>query len=208
MKKSNTKTNLAFQMAYELLILLIPLITAPYISRVVGAEGLGRYSYARSVAHYFVLFSLLGIKNYGNRAVAKVRDNREVLNQTFANLFASHALISMVCLAVYALYCMVVKTDPLLAVIEGMYVLSAFFDISWFYFGIEKFKITVTRSTIIRFLKVALMFVLVKGKIGLWRKISSAVLALLIVCGSLLAAMWTSRKIGGNKGRKFKFSNG
>lgn len=79
--KSNIKKNFAYQMVYEVLVLVLPFVTSPYIARVIGAEGLGTYSY--SVAYYFVLFSMLGIKNYGNRAIARVRDDENLLNKTF-----------------------------------------------------------------------------------------------------------------------------
>ena len=64
MTKPSVKQNLLYQAFYELLVIFLPLITAPYISRILGADGLGRYSYTYSVATYFVLFSMLGIKNY------------------------------------------------------------------------------------------------------------------------------------------------
>ena len=137
--KSSVKKNFIYQMIYEILVLLLPFLTSPYIARVIGAEGLGDYSYSYSVAYYFVLFSMLGIKNYGNRVVAQTRENQEKLNATFSNICCLHILISIICCIAYAGYICVLQDGQLIAIIQTLYVLSGLFDISWFYFGIEKF---------------------------------------------------------------------
>ena len=74
----SVKKNYFYNTAYQILAILIPLITTPYISRVLGAGGVGEYSYAYSVAGYFVMFILLGLNVYGNRTVATNRDNKEL----------------------------------------------------------------------------------------------------------------------------------
>lgn len=166
---SKLKMNFIYQSAYELLIILLPLVTSPYISRVLGAEKIGIYSYTYSIANYFVLFAMLGIKNYGNRMIAKSRDNREDLNRTFSSIFCLHALISVFVIFAYIFYALfIVKENRLYVFIQGTYVLGALFDINWFYFGIEKFKLTVTRNTVIKILTVVLIFTFVKSKNDLW----------------------------------------
>lgn len=168
-KESSIKKNFTYQMIYELLVFILPFITSPYISRVIGAEGLGIYSYSNSVAYYFVLFSLLGIKNYGNRAIAKSRDDQEELNNTFSSLYFLHLLISIFFCLAYIGYILIVKENQLYAAIQLFYVLSGLFDISWFYFGIEHFKLTVTRNVIIRIINVICVFTFVKNSDDLWK---------------------------------------
>ena len=73
---SSIKKNFAYQSAYQILLILLPFITSPYISRVLGPENTGVFSYSYSVANYFVIFAMLGINNYGNRMIAMVRDER------------------------------------------------------------------------------------------------------------------------------------
>ena len=142
-RTASIKKNLVFQMFYELLVIVLPLITSPYIARTIGAEGLGQFSYTYSVATYFVLFSMLGLKNYGSRVIAQTRNDKKKLNETFSGLLVIHIVVSALCVGVYVLYALTVQTDRLLVWIQGAYVLSALFDISWFYFGLEKFKLTV-----------------------------------------------------------------
>lgn len=167
MKSASIKKNFAYQMIYEVFILLLPFLTSPYIARVIGANGLGLYSYSHTVANYFVLFAMLGLKNHGNRMIAKARENKDELNSTFSNLLALHILVSvLVCLA-YVGYIFVAQ-DKLYAIIQSGLVLSSLFDISWFYFGIEKFKLTVTRNSIIKILTVICVFAFVRHSNDLW----------------------------------------
>ena len=150
--QSSIKKNFIYQMIYQILIIILPFVTSPYIARTIGAEGLGTYSYSYSIAYYFVLFSMLGLANYGNRAVAQCRDNQEDLNETFSNIVTLHIAFSAICCVVYILYVVFLAKEKLYAGIQFAYVLSGLFDVSWFYFGIEKFKLTVTRNIIIKIL--------------------------------------------------------
>lgn len=118
---SKLKMNFIYQSAYELLIILLPLVTSPYISRVLGAEKIGIYSYTYSIANYFVLFAMLGIKNYGNRMIAKSRDNRDDLNRTFSSIFCLHALISVFVIFAYIFYALfIVKKIDCMYLSKGL----------------------------------------------------------------------------------------
>lgn len=183
MKKTSIKKNFAYQMIYEVLILILPFITSPYIARVIGAEGLGIYSYSHTIANYFVLFSMLGVKNYGNRAIAQVRDDKEKLNSTFSAILALHIAVSVICCIVYILYSLLFASDRIYAIIQNLFVISGLFDISWFYFGIEKFKLTVTRNTIIKIINVVCVFTLVKDADDLWKY------CLIMAAGMLLSQL-------------------
>ncbi|MBR4627241.1 MAG: flippase [Ruminococcus sp.] len=169
MSKSSVKKNFMYQMIYEVLVIILPFVTSPYIARVIGASGLGVYSYSYSIAFYFVLFSMLGLKNYGNRAIAMVRDNEKHLNETFTNITILHIIVSLICLAAYVGYIFILAEQRLYAVIQLFYVLSGLFDISWFYFGIEKFKMTVFRNITIKILNVVCIFVFVRDEGDLWK---------------------------------------
>lgn len=169
MSQSNIKINFAYQMMYELLVIILPFITSPYIARVIGPEGLGAYSYTYSIAYYFLLFAMLGIANYGNRSISQCRDSEEKRSEVFSNLVALHMIIAVVVLFVYLVYIFLCDYERKLTVIQGLIILGGFFDISWFYFGIEKFKLTSIRSTIVKIVTVICVFVFVKSSNDLWK---------------------------------------
>ena len=168
---ASIKKNIAYQSIYQILLVSLPLITAPYVSRVLGAEQIGIYSYTYSIANYFVLFALLGINNYGNREIAKAQDNREQLNSTFSNVFMLHIVISSLMLVIYWIYVIYIseKEYQLYAMIQSCYVIGALLDINWFFFGMEKFKTTVTRNAIVKCATTLLIFMFVRTKDDLWR---------------------------------------
>ena len=82
MKKSITK-NYIYNLTYQILVLILPLITTPYISRVLGAESIGIYSYTISIVTYFILFGSLGIAMYGQREIAYLQGSREKYSKIF-----------------------------------------------------------------------------------------------------------------------------
>ena len=170
MEKSSIKKNIVYQSLYEVLILILPFITSPYIARILGAEKLGVFSYTHAIANYFVIFAMLGIKNHGNREIAKVRDNEQELSKTFSNLLFLHIITSSISIFLYAIYFVCfVKEYSIHFFLQSFFVVSALFDISWFYFGIEKFKLTVTRNSILKIISVILVFLLVKNTDDLWK---------------------------------------
>ena len=98
-KKPNIIGNLLYQIAYELFAMLLPLFTAPFISRMLGADMLGVYSYSRTLATYFGLFGMLGVKNYGNREISMHRDSSD-LNGWFWSIYSVQFFASLCMLAV------------------------------------------------------------------------------------------------------------
>lgn len=169
MKNTSVKKNLFYQMVYQILIIILPLVNSPYISRVLGVENLGIYSYTYSVANYFVLFIGLGIVNHGSRVIAENRNDRNELNNVFSNLFTLHFVIGIIVTFIYILYaCIVVKEEQIYAIIQIIYVASGIFDINWFFFGIEKFKITVMRNMVTKLLTVVCVFIFVNKQGDLW----------------------------------------
>ena len=81
------KKNLIYNVTYQILVIILPFITAPYISRVLGAHNVGVYSYTQAFANYFYLFAMLGVMNYGNRTIAAVRDDFEEIKRRFWEIF-------------------------------------------------------------------------------------------------------------------------
>ena len=181
-KMNSIKKNFIYNLIYQVLIVLFPLVTSPYISRVLGSDGLGVYSYRYSIANYFVIFAMLGISTHGNRSVAMVRDDREKISQTFWNIYVAHLIISVSITVIYLFYVLkMVDVNRDIAMIEMVYVVSAIFDINWFFFGIERFDLTVTRNIVVKVLSVTSIFVFVHERTDVWKY------ALIMSLGTLIS---------------------
>lgn len=168
--KSNAKLNYIYSVAYSILTTLLPLVTAPYISRVIGANGLGIYNYNYTIVMYCMLFAMLGVGYYGNRAIAKVRDNENERNEVFSEIYSLQLLTAGIVATVYILYVLiVVKENRLIAGIMMLYVLAPSITVNWFFYGLEMFKITVTRNFVVKMITVSLIFIFVKNSGDLWK---------------------------------------
>ena len=161
---NSVRKNFLYNASYNILALIMPLITSPYISRVMGAELIGIHSYCYSIASYFGIFILLGLNNYGNRTIAEVKDNRENLSKTFCSIYIVQLIMAFVVIVLYIIYVIYLSQNKIMAWIQLIYLLSVALDINWFFFGMEKFKLTVTRNTVIKITSVGLILTLVKEK--------------------------------------------
>lgn len=179
---SKTKLNLIYNMTYQLLIMIQPLIIAPYISRVLGSEQLGIYSYTFSIANYFVLFAMLGLNNFGNRSISRVRDDIERLSSTFTNIYMLQLITGTIAVIAY-IFLIIFSDNKLIFLLQLFYVLSATFDITWFFFGMEQFKLTVLRNSIIKILTLVCVIAFVKNTEDLW------LYTLIMSLGSLLSQL-------------------
>jgi len=159
------KKNYIYNVLYQLLILIVPLITIPYVSRIIGVEGTGIYSYTYSIAYYFMLFALLGINNYGNRTIAKKRDNKEEMSQNFWEIYIIQIVSSIIMIFLYYMYVLLFDNEySKFALLQSFYVISSIFDITWFFNGIEEFKIILIRNGIVKIIGMFLILLLVKTK--------------------------------------------
>lgn len=169
MKQSTLKKNYIYNLTYQILILVLPLITAPYLSRIVGVKGVGIYSYTYSIVYYFMLMTLLGVNNYGNRTIAKVREDKKELSKSFWGIYCLQLFMGSIMLILYYFYIILFNNEyKLIGLIQGIYIVSAILDINWFFLGTEEFKKTIKRNIFIKFGTVILIFTLVKSKNDLW----------------------------------------
>lgn len=174
------KKNFVYNLTYQILILIIPLITMPYISRRLGADGIGIYSYSYSIVYYFMMFAMIGFNNYGNRTIAKSRDDKEQLTKNFKEIYCLQIITSTIMIALYYLFVIVNNSDyKHIFLLQSLYIWSCMFDINWLFFGLEEFKLTVIRNTIIKILSLICIFLFVKTKNDTW-------IYTLILSGSVL----------------------
>ena len=179
---SSIKKNLGMQTAFQMLNTCLPLITAPYLSRTLGATSLGVYSFTSSIVSYFTLFAMLGTVNYGTRTVSAVKENKEERSKCFWGIFMLQLFVTALCLVAYVVYMIFIcKDNYVIAWIQGITIICCCFDINWLFFGVENFKITVTRSMIIKIVTVVLILLMVKTKEDLW------VYTLIMAMGTLIS---------------------
>lgn len=181
-KMGKVGRNFLYNSAYQLLLIILPLVTTPYISRVLGKDMIGLYSYSYSIASYFGMFILLGLSNYGNRMIATVKTKgKRELSKVFCSLYAMQLLCGLFVSAIYFFYLFTSSHDITMGLILYTYLLSAILDINWFYFGLEEFKLTVTRNIIIKILSTIALFLFVKGEEDVY------IYAFIITLGLLLS---------------------
>lgn len=169
---SRLKSNITYNFVYQFLILFLPFVTAPYLSRVIGAEGVGIYSYSYSVALYFTYFVVLGLNKYGNREIASCQRDFNKMSTVFSEIYEMQILFFCIIFFIYLYYCFFIANDQEAALIQSMLVMSALFDINWLFWGMEQFKITVTRNAVIKIVTVICIFIFVKKSSDVYKYIA------------------------------------
>ena len=156
--------NYFYNILYQLLVVLAPLITVPYVTRTLGATMLGISDWTGSNVQWFVLFGVMGVSIYGNREIARVRDDRQVMSRTFFEIFTMQFLSMCASALVYFLYLFTLEDSVrIYATIQAISLLSVALDITWFFYGVEDFKTASIRNMIIKILGIALIFLFVKS---------------------------------------------
>lgn len=160
--------NYLYNVAYQLLVLIAPIITSPYLARVLGAENLGIYSYVNSCGVIITTFSLLGIYTYGNRQTAYIRDNKDALTSMFWELEIVRLILGSFGTIFYFVYMYVNSEYSIYFFVYFPYILANFIDCSWLYVGVEDMQITVIKNFITKIVNIIGIFLLVKTREDLW----------------------------------------
>ena len=160
----NTSKNFLLNIVYQLFTFIIPLITIPYISRILGVEKIGIYSYTYSIVYYFILAAMLGINNYGSREIAKTTNNKSLMSKKFLEIYYLQLIMSLIMIILYSSIVLLFDFKyKSIMFIQGIYLISCAFDINWLFFGLERFKITISRNIIIKIISLFLIFILIKS---------------------------------------------
>ena len=164
MTQPNIKKNFAYTTAFQILSLITPFVTAPYVSRVLGPEGTGIYSFTSANVAYFTMFAALGTVSYGAHTIARQRDDREAYSKSFWEIELLTIATSLICLLAWFGFILITNdSNRVYYLILTMSILGTMFDITWFFKGLEMFKVTVLRSAVFKLLGVAAIFLFVKA---------------------------------------------
>ena len=162
MAKKSIAKNYIYNMIYQVLILILPLITTPYLSRVLGAEGIGIYSYTYAIVTYFILFGSLGVALYGQREIAYAQENKEKRKKVFIEIVIFRFITILLSTIIYFFAFVNGKEYQIYYTILMLELVAAAFDISWFFQGLEKTKEDLAKFTLIYSLADLL------GNLSLW----------------------------------------
>ena len=185
------RKNFIYNTIYQLFIIFIPIITVPYVSRVLGPNGVGLYSYTTSYAQYFVLFGMIGISLYGNRQIAYNKSNKKNLSKEFWNIYGLQLITTICSLSIYILlFCIINNNNRIIYLIQSILIVAAIFDISWFFIGYEDMKSIVIRNTIIKIFGVICIFIFVKEQTDVWKY--AFIMAVSSFVGQVI--MWSNLK--------------
>lgn len=191
MAQSITK-NAFYNVLLNIASVIFPLITAPYISRVLEPDGVGLFNFSITYAGYFALVALLGIPTYGVREVSKMRDNKEQLRQLISQLMSIATFTTLGVTLVYIVTIALIgqlTENYIIFLIAGFSIYLAPAKINWYYQGIEEFGIITKVSLIVRTLSVFCLFIFVKEKDDL------VIYLVIAVFGGVLADIWNYSKM-------------
>lgn len=160
---NSVKKNIIYNTLYQILIFILPLITTPYVSRILGVNNIGIYSYSYSIVYYFIMFTLLGLNNYGNRSIAMVRDDKKTLSKCFNSIYIMQLLCSLSMIILYIIYCFNFSNSAISWTML-IFLISAGIDVNWLFFGLEQFKITIFRNAFAKIITTLCVFIFVKDQ--------------------------------------------
>lgn len=179
MQNKSIKKNYIYNVLYQIIVIITPLITAPYISRIFDADGVGTISYIRSVEAYFSLFAALGIARFGQREISYVQDDKEKRTEIFWNVCSLQLIVSLIVLIVYVIFA-VFQDNKILYLALSFNLISIMTDVTWFFQGIEEFGRIVLRNVIIKCLELAFIFLIVHNRNDMvWYMLGPALLGVI-----------------------------
>lgn len=163
-QKNSLKVNLIYNTLLQIVNFIIPLVTAPYISRTLGAESIGAYSYTVANTTYFLLIGSLGLALYGQIQVAACRDDKKRLSQLFWEIIAAKTLLFIVSVILFTLFIVIFGEKYLsLYIVQYISIFASAIDITWMLTGLEKFKQMVVRNIAVKIVSLLLIFTFVKS---------------------------------------------
>lgn len=178
-EKRKILNNYAYNLCYEILLIIAPLVTTPYISRVLGVDNIGIVSYTTSLVSYFSMIALFGIHTYGFREVAFNQNNIIERTKIFKQVQKLKVLTVSCAIIFYAVAILYYNEYTSIMIVQGIALVSCYFDISWIYTGLEDFKSITVRNILVKLSSIVMIFLLVRKSDDLFLYIGIQVIATL-----------------------------
>jgi len=167
--QKNLANNVIYNMLFQFFTLFLPVITTPYISRTLGLEQNGIYSFVETIVTLFTIFGSIGTFLYGCRKIAYVRNDKEKLSQAAYEIILLKLILLVPLLIIYIVTYNLIGQHQLYFSINIITIVSSAIEITWFFNGIEEFKTVTIRNFIIKILFVILLFFLINDSSDLWK---------------------------------------
>lgn len=185
----STRRNIGYNLAYRVFSMALPIVTAPYLSRVVGKDGVGLYSYTWGISTLFVLLGTFGLTDYGVRAIAREKEDPLRLNRTFSAIYRMQLVVAGAALLGYLVYALFIAgAEKVLALHMTMMSVACLVNLDWALMGLDQFKPIALKNTLVKLMAAACVFLFVKSAEDLW--IYALVWSGSTLVGSLLT--WTN----------------
>ena len=162
MKNSSVSNNIIYNMAFQLFTTFIPVIITPYISRTLGLENNSIYSFVETVVTLIAIFGTIGTFLYGSRKVAYVRDKKYNLSKCTYEIIFLKLILLVPILLLYIIFFCITGKYKLYFLISIITIISSSLEITWFFNGLEEFKLITIRNFIIKMCFVISLFLFVK----------------------------------------------
>lgn len=189
MKKS-VKKNYVFNVMYQIILIVLPIITVPYLSRVLGSSGNGEYGYTVSIVSYFIILGSCGISLYGQREIAYYQSDRKKKSKIFWELFIIKLFTTLISMIIFGLIFCIDRHYSLYYRILLLEFIANILDISWLYQGEENFKTIILKNGVVKLISIVCIFLFIKTPSDVWKYI-------LIYCLSTLignVSLWFNLK--------------
>lgn len=161
--KKSLKQNVIFEILYRVIALGVPLIMSPYLTRTLGDSSLGVYTYTKTIVEYFIIFSMLGLERHGQRTIAARRNDLVALRKTFWSLISVHLFFSSIVVVFYIAFTFSFgKEYQTIYIIQTVYLMSAFLNITWGFRGLENSKFLIIKNAVLKIIECTCIFIFVK----------------------------------------------
>ena len=194
MKINSIKMNASLNILYTVSNIVFPLVTFPYVSRILSADGLGKVSFFTAVANYAIMLASLGISTYGIRATAKVREDKKELSKVTVELFCINMISTAIVIVALLLSIPIVDkfaSEKVLLFINIALVFSSVLGLNWLYSGLEQYSYITKRSIIFKIISLFLIFLFVNEKADY---LIYAFISVFSISGSYILNLWYSKK--------------
>lgn len=167
--KGKIVKNYIYNTAYQILLVIVPLITSPYLSRTLGATSLGAFNYTHSIVTYFVLFGTFGTSLFAQREIAYYQEDAQKRSKTFYEMLVLRVVAISIVMLGYIAFATFSKEYKILYFILALELIANMFDITWFFQGMEDFKKITIRNAAFKLLGVVAIFIFVKTSADVYK---------------------------------------